>query len=116
MMKARILSIGTDSDHFLRFIKYCDLQEDEDILMDVFLTSIYASVDVFKGRNNVYGVKVPRLIMPLLKIPRFRDVIILYYQKVAFRKLLYDKNYSLICIHQLKPYTLALTKFAKKRG
>lgn len=115
-MKANILVVGTDSDHFLRFIKYCDLQYDSDIQIDVFLTSINTSANGFR-EGNVYGVSIPRVLKLLLRIPYIRDAVIVYFQVEAFRKLLIGKTqYSLISIHQLKTYTLPLTRIAKKVG
>lgn len=115
-MKLSVLAVGTDSDHMIRYIKYCDEQNDKDIQIDVFLTSINAPKSVFNRQDDVYGVSIPGVVKPLLRIPRVRDSIKLYYQKAAFKKLLCKKHYSLVCIHQLKTYTLTLTEIAKKYG
>lgn len=72
------------------------------------------SKSVFNRKGDVYGVEIPGVVKPLLRIPHVRDSIKLYYQKAAFQKLLRKKHYSLVCIHQLKTYTLTLTEIAKK--
>lgn len=116
MEKLKVLAIGTSSDHMIRFVKYCDLQDDESVQIDVFLTGMNESVDVFKRESNVYGCKTPKIFNLLLRIPRISDVVQLHFQVASFRKLLSQNLYSLICIHQLKPYTLPITKIAKKKN
>lgn len=118
MERLKVLAVGTSSDHMLRHIKYCDARKDNNILIDVFMTTINESVNVFKreGAGKVFGVKVPKIFNTLLRLPRISDYVRISHQINAYRKVLSGNKYSLVCIHQLHPYTLAFTKIAKKHG
>ena len=115
-MRLSVLAVGTNSDHMLRYIKYCDAKKVSDIHIDVFLTTINAPINVFGRDKDVYGVTVPILLSFLLRMPYIRNLVGLCYQTRTFRRLLKNNIYSLVCIHQLHPYTLSLTRIAKKSG
>lgn len=115
-MVLSILAVGTDSDHMIRHIKYCDAQNDENIVIDVLLTRINISGSVFQRDSGVFCVRMPTLFNLFLHLPYIGDFIRNYLPVVVFKKLIGKNSYSLICIHQLHPYTLSMTRIAKKKG
>lgn len=115
MKKLRVLAVGTNSDHMLRHIRFCDEMKDKDVQVDMFLTVVNEPVSVFH-RENAFGTSMPKVFSPLLHLPRISDVVRRFFQVSSFRKIMRNNDYHLVCIHQLHPYTLAITKISKKHG
>lgn len=115
-MVLSILAVGTDSDHMIRHIKYCDAQKDEKIVIDVLLTRYNKTGIILQRDRGIFCVRIPKLFTPFLRLPYIGDFIRNYLPVVKFRKLIGKNSYSLICIHQLHPYTLPMTRLAKKKG
>lgn len=116
-MEKRFLLIGSAAKHLKRWFHYVTPILNDNIVIDIFVTSKENNGDVFEGADNVfYTQKIPFYLKPLLNVPKIRALIWKKEQMHTFKKIMQTNNYYAINIHQVFLPTFQYAKYAKQRG
>ena len=116
-MQKRILVIGTSTFHMRRWFHYVTPVLPKDIKVDMYVTVNNATADMFEGAEHVYETnKAPLILRPLLHIPKVRGKLTRLKSYQTLKRIISERHYDVINIHQLLPPTYEYTKIAKRNG
>lgn len=116
-MTKRILVIGTATFHMRRWFHYVIPILPDDIVVDMLVTSKDATADMFEGADNVfYKRETPKMLRPLLKIPKIRGLVLIHDLKKTMEAIVEEREYYAVNIHQLFGDTINYVKVAKSHG
>jgi len=118
MKSKRILIVGQHSSVFLiRLMERISDMTMPDLEIEFFDTYSFSDkVNKLEIPYKTHGVVVPKLLKPLLRIPKIRVLLRIYLEYKSFAEIIKNGAFDAFNIHELPYYTQLFIRYAHKCG